>query len=290
MIDLIPGFSIIDEAIDAGPMLAEMKISDYILMFFIYSIVGWIVETTYCSLGNHRFVNRGFLTGPLCPIYGTGGIVFTVILTRFADRWYLVLILGTILADFVEYLTSFLMEKLFHARWWDYSNEILNLNGRICLKHTFYWGFATMLYIYCVQTPFVYFYSFIPQKVRYIALGIILAVFVVDLINAARNAMDVKSFMNKLSGISARLSELKTKITGSKAVEEESVSAISKELDDLKPKDFMNIFIQRAKKPRLNRMYRVYTNLRRSAEGSVAAAEDLLSEIKRHFTDEGEMY
>lgn len=294
MIDFIPGFSLLENTGKAMELLAEMKISDHILTFFIFSAIGWAFETLYCSIGNHRFINRGFLTGPLCPIYGTGGLVFSLLISRFWQRWYLVLILGVILLDTVEYCTSFIMEKLFHARWWDYSNEIFNLNGRICLKHTLYWGVASLCYTYIIQAPFLQLYSLIPQTARYISLGAILAVFVVDLANAARNAMDVKSFMGKLSGISARLSEIKNKILGAVAVDMDSVSELSKELEDLRPEDYMNIFVDTKnsrKKPRLNRLYKVYHNLRRSAEGSVAAAEDLLGEIKRHFTDDdGEMY
>lgn len=291
MIDLIPGFSLMEETAKSMEMHAEMKISDYVLTFFIFSAIGWFIETLYCSLGNHRFINRGFLTGPLCPIYGTGGLVFSVLIAPFWKRWYVVLILGVIMADIVEYLTSFLMEKLFHARWWDYTNEIFNLNGRICLKHTLYWGIASMAYIYVLQSPYLQLYSLIPQKVRYIALGVILVIFVVDVINAARNAMDVKSFMSKLSGISSRLTEIKNKITGAAVVDTDSVSALSKELDDLIPADFMNVPVKDGKKPKRNRMYAVYNNLRRSAEGSAAAAQDLLNEVKRHFTDDdGEMY
>ncbi len=296
MIDLIPGFSLIEETAKSVDLLSQMKISDYVLTFFIFSAIGWLIETIYCSLGNHRFINRGFLTGPLCPIYGTGGLIFSLLISRFWQRWYLVLLFGILVLDLVEYLTSFLMEKLFHARWWDYTNEILNLNGRICLKHTLYWGIASMCYVYVMQSPYLQLYSLIPQNARYIALGVILVIFVIDLANAVRNAMDVKSFMSKLSGLRTRLSDLKTRLTGTTtaAVDSDDVSALSKELDDLRPEDYMTIFVDRKNsggKPRLNRMYKVYQNLRRSAEGSVAAAEDLLGEIKRHFTDDdGEMY
>ena len=172
-IDLIPGFSIIDNAVNAIPMLGQLKFFDYVLTFFMYSIVGWCMETSYCSLAGGKFINRGFLTGPMCPIYGTGGLVFSLALSRFAHRWYVVLLLGVVLADIVEYLTSYIMEKLFHARWWDYTHEWLNINGRICLKHTFYWGIASLVYIYLFQYYYLSLYLQIPQKIRYIALAVI---------------------------------------------------------------------------------------------------------------------
>lgn len=132
---------------------------DYVLYFFFYSFLGWVVETIYCSIGEKKFVNRGFLTGPLCPIYGTGAVVFGVCLMPFYNKfgyskWYIILLvvlLGMLLADVVEFFTSLIMEKLFNARWWDYSNEKFNIQGRICLKHTLYWGLASGIFIYVVQ-------------------------------------------------------------------------------------------------------------------------------------------
>ena len=93
----------------------------YVVEFFFYSAAGWLIESLYCSIGEGRIINRGFLTGPMCPIYGTAALVMTVCLYNpFYDRPVLVFLLGMLLCNVVEYMTSFLMEKLFHARWWDY--------------------------------------------------------------------------------------------------------------------------------------------------------------------------
>lgn len=286
--DIIPGFSIIDNAVNAIALLEQMKLLDYVLTYFFFSIIGWCIETTYCSLAAHKFINRGFLTGPLCPIYGAGGLIFSVALSRFADHWIVVLLLGVVLADIVEYLTSFIMEKLFHARWWDYSHEFMNIKGRICLKHTFYWGIASLAYIYIAQYYYLWLYLKIPQTVRYILLGVIFVIFILDLINAARNAMGVKSYMGKITSVSAALAELKNKFTGDK----ERLFGLAKQLDDLKPENYMSAQpdFSAEEKKKTNRMYRAYGNLHATAERSLKAAEDLLTEIKLHFTSDDEMY
>ena len=94
----------------------------YVLLFFFYSTAGWCVESLYCSIGEKRLINRGFLTGPMCPIYGVGALVMTVFLYNpYKDKPLMVFLLGMIMCDIVEYFTSWIMETLFQARWWDYT-------------------------------------------------------------------------------------------------------------------------------------------------------------------------
>lgn len=185
-----------------------VKILNYVLMFFIYSMVGWTVESTYRSLGEtfrarkttkeKKIINSGFLYGPMCPIYGTGALVFEILLTPFKGHWWAVLLLGMVFADIVEYVTSVLMERLFHARWWDYSNEFMNLNGRICLKHTIYWAVFSFIYVYGIAPVYEYLISFVPQTWRYIAVAVIFAVFFVDLFLTVQAALNINKLVTKL--------------------------------------------------------------------------------------------
>lgn len=103
-----------------------------IFYFMIYSVVGWIYETTLCSITDRHFVNRGFLNGPYCPIYGSGALLDVLILGRIENP-FLLFILGVLVTCSLEYLTSYVMEKLFKARWWDYSDKKFNIGGRVCL-------------------------------------------------------------------------------------------------------------------------------------------------------------
>lgn len=177
------------------------NIVKYILLFFFYSFGGWCLESLYCSIGEKKLINRGFLTGPLCPIYGTAAIVLTVLIYNpFKDKPLIVFVLGIILCDIVEYLTSLIMEKLFAARWWDYTYEFMNIGGRICLKHSLYWGVISVIFVNVIHPAVDRLYERIDGAyIKYILIAV-LAVFVLDLINAVRKALDIRKLQVKLNG------------------------------------------------------------------------------------------
>ena len=184
------------------------KILGYVLMYFIFSMIGWTVESTYRSIGETvtekrgwrhlKIINSGFNNGPICPIYGAGVLVFEILLVPLNKHWWAVLLLGIVAADAVEYFTSFTMEKLFHARWWDYSNEFMNLHGRICLKHSIYWAVAAGIYVYLVSPLYHHLILFIPENYREILTYVILGVFLVDFTMTVIAALDIKRVMMKL--------------------------------------------------------------------------------------------
>ncbi len=185
------------------------NIIKYILLFFFYSAGGWCLESLYCSIGEKRFVNRGFLTGPMCPIYGTAAIVLTIfIYNPFKERPLIVFLLGMVLCDIVEYITSFLMEKLFNARWWDYTYEFCNIKGRICLKHTLYWGIISVIFVKVIHPSIDGLYEKINKDYLVYILSGILIVFVLDLINAVRKALDIRKLTVKLNALQKAINEI----------------------------------------------------------------------------------
>ena len=107
-------------------------VETWFLWLMIYSIIGWVYESTICSISQRKLINRGFLNGPYCPIYGTGAVLVLLVLGRIQNP-VLLFFAGAVLTCSLEYLTSWLMEKLFHARWWDYSKRKFNIGGRACL-------------------------------------------------------------------------------------------------------------------------------------------------------------
>ncbi len=174
----------------------------YILLFFFYSAAGWLLESVYCSIGEKKIINRGFLTGPVCPIYGTAAIVITVLIYNpFRDKPLMVFILGIILCDTVEYITSYVMEKLFAARWWDYTYELLNLGGRICLKHSLYWGVISVIFVKVIHPAVDGLYAKINGPHIYYIFAVILTVFLIDLINAVIKASDIRKLQKKLTAM-----------------------------------------------------------------------------------------
>ena len=110
-----------------------MALEQWFLWFMAYSFIGWAYESILCSIVGKRLVNRGFLNGPVCPIYGTGAVAVVWALGSFRDQVAVLFLLSAFLTTTLEYLTSWVMEKLFHARWWDYSGRLLNIHGRVCL-------------------------------------------------------------------------------------------------------------------------------------------------------------
>ena len=163
------------------------------LLFIIYSFIGWIVDVCDVLVVDKKLVNRGFLIGPICPIYGVGVLLMIRLLTRFIDTPLALFILAIAIFMTLEYFTSYIMEKLFNARWWDYSNYKYNLNGRICLETTIPFGIGGMIVMYIVN-PFI---TSLLDKVgsnTIIIIGIILLViFVIDLIVSFSVITKIKS-------------------------------------------------------------------------------------------------
>lgn len=122
-------------------------ISVFFLLFIIYSFTGWLWETTLFAVRDHRFVNRGFLFGPLCPIYGCGALLCSFVLYGRVQNPVLLFFIGAVLCTALEFLTHWALEMLFHARWWDYSDQKFNLGGRVCLTSAIAFGLCIILLI-----------------------------------------------------------------------------------------------------------------------------------------------
>jgi uncharacterized membrane protein len=109
------------------------------------------MESVFVSILNKKIVNRGFLIGPYCPIYGVGSLLIIIYLTQYKSDVFAIFILGMVICAFIEYVTSYLMEVIFKARWWDYSNYKMNLNGRICLQNVVLFGLGGIVIIYILE-------------------------------------------------------------------------------------------------------------------------------------------
>lgn len=170
----------------------------YLFLFYIYSVIGWILETLYVTLLNKKFTDRGFLIGPYCPIYGCGALLIIIYLTQYNDNPLTVFLMGMILCSILEYFTSYIMEKLFNARWWDYSNNKHNLNGRICLQNSSLFGLAGIAVIYLTQ-PLIN--KIIPKTTptTLVVITIICSIiFIIDLITSLKV---VSSFKKTIKNI-----------------------------------------------------------------------------------------
>lgn len=272
-------------------------ITDYLFMFFFFSAVGWTVECTYRSLGERRIINSGFLYGPMCPIYGVGCLVIDTLLVPIATplekRLIPVLLLGMVLSDTVEYVTSFLMEKLFNTRWWDYSNNFLNLHGRICFKHTMYWAIFTFAYVYIIAPLYDFMLTFIPQQVRMIAVFVILAIFAVDLVLTVKAAADINKLMKKLGSLKDTLREKGELFKDSAGEAYETIMSTPDKFNEWKEdidRRYLDILthyqsLESKENKRTRRLLTMYTAMRKTAQDSIGEIESKWKDIKDFFTD-----
>ena len=129
-----------------------ITLEHYFLWFLFYSFVGWVYESILVSCQQHRLVNRGFLNGPLCPIYGTGATLAIAVLGNVHNP-VIIFLVSMVGATILEYSTSWVMEQLFHARWWDYSNFRFNLQGRVCLLGALIFGRRCRMWLRAQAEP-----------------------------------------------------------------------------------------------------------------------------------------
>ena len=176
----------------------KYSIAIYFLLFITYSIAGWIMEVTCKSIEAKKFINRGFLIGPYCPIYGCGAVAITILLHRYTNDWIVLFFMSMIACGILEYATSYVMEKLFHARWWDYSRRKYNINGRICLETLIPFGILGLLIMY-VTNPFILKYlTRLPQNNLNIIAGVLFTIFMLDSIISLKVVSNVRVVGTKL--------------------------------------------------------------------------------------------
>ena len=195
--------------------MLRQTIAELIVLFFCYSVAGWCMEVTLKYIQFHRFINRGFLIGPYCPIYGSGAVVVTVLVGGLiGNASYIVTFLASfILCGVLEYFVSWYMEKMFHARWWDYSQKPMNLNGRIWIGNLILFGLASVAIIHWIDPVyFAWADRIAPTVLHCIAIAIV-ALMIADhalshaLMNIVRKEIDAQDGDNT-EEISLRVHEL----------------------------------------------------------------------------------
>ena len=152
----------------------------YFLLFLIYSFIGWLIEVVGKLIEKHKFINRGFLIGPICPIYGHGCIVMILTLSRYKDNPLILFINAIFICSLLEYFTSYFMEKIFKARWWDYSTKKFNLNGRICAETMIPFGILGTLVICVINPIFEYILNLFSFETIKITAIILFVIYLID--------------------------------------------------------------------------------------------------------------
>ncbi len=177
------------------------------IYFIMYSIIGWICEVIFCSIPEKKFINRGFLNGPLCPIYGFGALIVIFFLTPYKESIFLVFILGIIFTSILEYLTSYAMEKLFHSKWWDYSNNKFNINGRVCLLNSVLFGIMSVFVMFVLHVKVEDFVTSISYLWIQIIAIFSLIILTVDITVTVQSAININEKLHKLKDLSTEIKE-----------------------------------------------------------------------------------
>ena len=189
-------------------LLEEYSVSQWVLLFFLYSFCGWCWEVFLYLVKERRFVNRGFLFGPILPIYGFGAVGILLTCVPVEGNMALVALVGTIAASLLEYVTGFLMESIFHVRYWDYSQRPLNLNGYICALSAATWAVFSVI-IVSVVNPFVKNYIYmIPLTMADAAAAVLVGFAVVDTGFAVRRALDLRALPESMERYAKELQAL----------------------------------------------------------------------------------
>lgn len=162
------------------------------LLFIIYSFLGWIVEVLDIYFEQNKLLNRGFLIGPVCPIYGVGCLLLYFLLKKYMEEPIVVFVLAIVICALLEYFTSYVMEKIFKVRWWDYSNKKYNINGRICLETMLPFGIMGCLILYYVNPFCLKILGMLNSVVLNIIFYSILTTFVVDLAVSLKVITNIK--------------------------------------------------------------------------------------------------
>ena len=190
-----------------------------IYWFFLYGCIGWCVEVVYAAVKEHKLVNRGFLCGPICPIYGFGmvGLVYSVQLIPLPDSGSMsavsIFFIGMVLTTAIELVGGWVLYKLYHIRWWDYSKMKYNLGGYICPQFSLLWGLGSVLMIKVVHPLLARGSNPMPFRVMLILDIVLLIIFVVDVIVSTAAAIGLNKYLSEIDELRARLRVTSDKLT-----------------------------------------------------------------------------
>jgi uncharacterized membrane protein len=176
-------------------MVTVELIEKYFCLFLIYSFSGWFIEVVGELINSKKFVNRGFLIGPICPIYGIGGTLITILFSQYESDMFAVFSLSMVLCGVLEYFTSLIMEKLFHTRWWDYSQKKFNINGRICLETLALFAISGVLIVKFISPFFLNIIKSVPLDVINVFSISTFCILIIDIVvslNVINKIMSIK--------------------------------------------------------------------------------------------------
>ena len=202
-------------------MVCGFSLYQILAFFLIYSCLGWCLEVIYAAVSTGQLVNRGFLNGPVCPIYGFGMIIVLFTLSPLADNLLLLYLGGVILPSVLELVGGWALYKLYHTRWWDYSDFPFNIGGYICLEFSLLWGVGTVVVMKAVHPVIAGFVAMVPQMVGFVLMCILYACYAADVVVTAFAASDLARELDALEKVADSMhavSDAMTELLGTTAM------------------------------------------------------------------------
>lgn len=194
------------------------NLTQWLAFFIIYCFIGWCWESSFVSVKKKKWVNRGFMHGPLLPIYGSGAVLILFVSLPFKAHPVAVYFAGMIAATILEYVTGVLMEALFKVRYWDYSNQKFNFQGHICLTSSLAWGFFSIAMVYWVHKPFEKFVLSIPEAVLSPIVHVVMMLAAADFALSFKTAIELRDVLVKVEAAKKELKLLQKRLEVVEAV------------------------------------------------------------------------
>lgn len=239
----------------------EKEILEIVAYFIIYSFLGWVLESIFKSILEKKFVNSGFLLGTFCPIYGFGAIIMYLFLEQVKGKPILTFCLGFVLLSIWEYIVGFLLEKLFKTKYWDYSNNKGNINGRVCFRNSIFWGLLSVVFIEFVH-PFIQnIVSQVDYNIMLYTVLIILFFVLIDVIISVAKVLKLRQEIIKIEQIKERIEIIKQK-------GKEGIELSTENLQET---------IEKLKRQRRRIVLRVYRNTYRLKNAFPSMKSDLIN-------------
>lgn len=264
-------------------------------IFIIYAFLGWCSEVAFAAVNKGKFVNRGFLNGPVCPIYGVGMLIVVLCLWNLRDRPLLLFLGSALLTTALEFVTGFVLERFFHDKWWDYSDMPFNIKGYVCLKFTILWGLAASFIIGAIHRFIYMLIEKTPFVLGVILLAVFSAAFIADftvtltaLVKLPKKLKAMAEAERALRAVSDKIGE---NISDTTIAAKEKGEALAEEnkprLEELraeyeKKKKELSAMLERNFVQR--RIFKAFPNLK---NGRYKAIFDRISELKLKVTEKG---
>lgn len=275
-------------------MTYQYTFIQWLLFFFIYCFLGWVWESCYVSIKKREWINRGFLHGPMLPIYGSGAIIVLLCTIGVRDQVILIFIFGMTGATILEYVTGACMERLFRVRYWDYSHMPLNLKGYICLPVSLGWGVFSVLLVRVIHVPIENLVLQIPERIAEVVSVVCSSAFAVDFTLSFSEAMDLRDMLIRLSDSNEKIQRLQKRLEVVSAFAEDGLMQYQMKREERKMsrKEFLEGMIERQRENRRMMLVELIDRVNEAMENGLEKKEELQkikTQIEQEFKNIGSL-